>query len=201
MKYPYEYAEIISKQFEILFFVDLETTGLDAMRNEILTASLSVVDYNTLEEIDSIDLKFRPEVLQHWSKEAEAIHGISLPMALSFPEKAESTRKLLEFLSKHRKDGVQPMVCHALNFKGGYFDTNYLAQHFFRTKDDLLYFFRRVCGITESTIDYAKALGGFENYKLGTLCKHYSISLDHHDARSDRMACQALYKIFRETKV
>jgi DNA polymerase-3 subunit epsilon len=198
MQYPEEYYPIISDKFEVCFFVDLETSGLDAMRNEIITASLSVCDFKTLEQIDEIDLEFRPQNIKFWSEEAEKIHGIKLQKALSFPSKKESTKELWNFLTKYKKEGTQPMVSHSLNTRGYFFDQNFLSQHFSRNSDELYFNFRRICGISQSTINFAKAMGGFENYKLSTLAKHFGIELNHHDAKSDRKACQTLYKIFRE---
>lgn len=201
MKYPVEYAPIVEDKFEVCFFVDLETTGLDPMRNEILTVSLSVCDYKTLEQIEEIELEFKPVNLKYWSEEAEKVHGIKLQKALSFQDKRHSTNEMMRFFKRHQKEGVQPIVSHALNYMGAYFDQNFLMQHFFRTADEQLYQYRRICGISQSTIDFAKALGGFENYKLSTLCKFYNIPLNHHNSKSDREACQKLYKIFRETKI
>lgn len=195
MKYPTDYVEMIEKGFKKIFFVDLETTGLDFFRNEILTASVSVCDYETLAEIDAIELKFKPENLQFWSPEAEKVHGIKLQQALDFPENKLSSAELMSFLHLHKCDWVQPLVSHSLNFRGGYFDQFFLSAHFMKQEKE--FELRRICGISQSTIDYAKQCLKLENYKLSTLASYYKIELNHHDAKSDREACQKLYKIFR----
>jgi DNA polymerase III epsilon subunit-like protein len=199
MKYPFEYVEAIEKKFEVAFFIDLETTGLDAMRNEILTASVSVCDYKTLEQIDEIDLTFCPRDVKFWDEGAEKIHGIKLQTALAFPDAVEQSRELMRFFLKYKREGTQPLVSHALNFRGSYFDQNFLMMHFLKLKEEAMYTMRRVCGISQSTIDFAKAANlGVQNYKLSTLAEYYQIELDHHNAKSDRQACQTIYKRLRE---
>lgn len=197
MKYPEEYSETTEKNFNKIFFVDLETTGLDAMRNEILTASISVCDYHTLDQIEEIELTFKPQNLKFWSQEAEAVHGISLQKALTFQDKIHSTNELIRFFKRNSSPFPQPLVSHALNLKGYFFDQNFLLQHFMRSSQELFFEFRKMAGVSQSTINYAKAIGGFPNYKLSTLCAHFGIPLDHHNAKSDREACQKLYSIFR----
>lgn len=202
MIYPVEYVPMIENGFEVSFFVDLETTGLEPMRNEILTASLSVTDYDSQVEIDSIELKFRPTRIAWWNVESAAIHGVTLDEAMTFPSTKESTDRMYDFLLKHSRSRTQPMVCHALKF-AGFFDTAFLEGHFL--EHDLMYEYRVICGIHQSTITYAKAYNtamkaGFDDFKLDTLCRHFKIPLDHHNASSDRKACQQLYKIFKEAE-
>lgn len=201
---------MIEDGFEVAFFCDLETTGTDTIRNEILTASLSVCDYRTLEEIDSIELKFRPRFPAFWEKEAEEkAHKIPLGLALTFPDNRVSTIEMYDFLKRHMKTTTQPMICHALKF-AGYFDTAFLESHFYGYGAMFLY--RRICGIHQSTITYAKEwskesgvnpidpVTGEKSFSLDALCAHFGIPLDHHNATSDRKACQALYKLFREAE-
>lgn len=63
-----------SIQIKTLLFVDLETTGTDSLRNEILTLSIAACD--RWGELESLELKMRPEY-DSWEIEAEKVHGIS----------------------------------------------------------------------------------------------------------------------------
>ncbi len=196
MKYPKEYADLIESMFEVIFFVDLETTGLDAMRNEILTASISVCDYQTLEQIEKISLTFKPENLAFWSEEAEKIHGITPQKALLFTDKKTASREMAAFFNKYKKKGTQPLVSHSKLWMGGYFDQNFLFHHFMQY--DWEFNFRRICGISQSTIDFTRAILKLENYRLSTVANHFNIPLIHHNAESDREACEQIYRICRQ---
>jgi len=60
-----------------IVFVDLETTGLDFRRHEILEIGVIRVDAKTLEMVAQCDVRVRPEHLEHASPEALAIAGYS----------------------------------------------------------------------------------------------------------------------------
>lgn len=157
--------------------------------------SLSVCD---LEEniIDEIELKFRPQS-NFIDDEALKVNGFSRFELARFPDHKESTLKLVEFFKKH---GEGVMVCHALWF-GHYFDWSFLQIHL--EKSYMRYELYRHVRKCESTITWFKhisKLGGdhHASYSLASLCDFYSVKLSHHDARSDREACQKLYWIARK---
>ena len=58
-----------------LAFIDLETTGLDPARHEILEAAVIRVDGETLAEIDHTDVRVHPERIEDASPEALRING------------------------------------------------------------------------------------------------------------------------------
>ena len=182
---------------DIAFVVDIETTGLDTFRNEILTLSISAVRIETLEELDSAEFSFKPEYKQFWSDEAEKIHGISWEESLAFPDKLTEWKKVLAFMMNYCS-APQIMVCHAL-WMGKYFDSNFIDCQLDLL--GLLFEKRKYVKGTISTISMAKdcvkmGLISTNSFKLNVLCDIYGIGLNHHDAKSDRMACQELFKIF-----
>lgn len=197
MKYPAEYVKMIEDKFEVIFFVDLETSGFDVLRNEILTASISVCDYKSLEQIEKISLEFKPEHLKFWSEDAEKVHGITPQKAVTFQDKKQSSREMAAFFKKYKKEGTQPIVSHAKRFMGAYFDQNFLLHHFMQY--DWYFEFRRICGISQSTIDYTRTIVTLENYRLSTVAKYFNIPLNHHNVESDREACEQIYRICRNT--
>jgi DNA polymerase III epsilon subunit-like protein len=218
MRYPESYPEIMSRLFKVLIVVDVETTGFDAWRNEIITWSMSAVDYFTLERLGSIELTFQPKNLQYWGKGAEDVHGISVSQALYFEDRKISTNRAIEFIEDYCKGKPNIMVCHAFDkYKTcNLFDINMIKTQFIlEGKRDRFY---RNCRYYQSTETYFRAArsrgyyraGGGDlfsqvnegeegsDFKLKTLCKHYKIKLDkHHTAQDDREACEELYRIAR----
>lgn len=173
-----------------VFVVDIETTGLDFWRNEILTISISAVSnfVTVSEEV----FKFKPERKQYYSAESEQIHGISLKEAMGFNNSKKEWNRFLDFISSFSERPL-PIICHAMWF-GKYFDSTFIdCQLFMR---ELLFEKRKFIGKPVSTITMAKSIYNYESYSLDSLCKRYSIPLDHHNAVSDRIACQKLFEIF-----
>lgn len=228
MRYPSNYPLIMSEKIHTLIVVDIETTGLDTWRNEILTWSMSAVDYFTLERKDSIELTFRPKNLQYWDyqvptkskkprKKASEIHGISLSQALYFEDKHSASIRALEFISKHCNGDPQIMVCHAFDLyrTGNFLDVAFIMIHL--EKLGMRWELYKHIRFFESTETYFREarLRGFyrsgndlfnqvdeddegRDFKLGTLCKHYKITLNnHHTAQDDREACESLYRVAR----
>ena len=170
--------------------VDLETTGTDSLRNEII--SLSISASNRSGEIDSLELKMRPEN-DFWDKDAESVHGISRFEAERFMPQSEGASKLVAFLERFSQS---VLVCHSAFMYNSYFDVNFLNQFLNKFYGHNALYSRTL--IQTSTITWLRWLErcGVEKndaYDLAYLCKKYRIELNHHDATSDRKACQKLF--------
>ena len=111
-------------------FVDVETTGLDYIRNEIVSISSIICDQE-LNKLRKKTIKVRPENLHYWSEESEKIHGFSKDDCLNHTPKNEAIAIFEEFLFE---DKIQRMafVCHAKSMYGemDYFDYNMVKQWF-----------------------------------------------------------------------
>jgi DNA polymerase III epsilon subunit-like protein len=179
-----------------MFFVDVETTGTDYWRNEIITLSISFCD-EELNECDSALFRFRPKYKDFWEEGAEAAHGIAWDEAANFPDAEIEWKSFLSFIGYH--GNRSPLVCHAKWF-GHYFDHAFInAQLSLR---NLLFEKRKyISEKTISTISMAETLRreglvASGSLALNVLCEQFKINLNHHDAESDRLACQELFKKF-----
>ena len=173
--------------------VDIETTGTDYWRSEIIALSVGLYQ-NTGELVAEKDLYFKPVRIKFWSDEAEMVHGINKEVAMNLPDANKSWGEFFEFLDSHIEKPI-PFVCHALWF-GHYFDRAFLECQMFLTNHHWL--LRKYFSASVSTHTMAQKLKthgyyNFEKLSLDYLSNWFKIDLDHHDAKSDRIACAKLY--------
>ena len=193
---------ILEPWIDTAFVIDIETSGLDPFRNEVLTLSVSAVSIQDDRELDSELFLFKPENKAFWSAESESIHGISWEKAKLFEDKKKEWLRFIKFLSCYAHK-PQIMVCHAMWF-GKYFDSSFIDCQL--DQIGLLFEKRKYIGRPFSTMTMAKELAKknairTESFSLDSLAKIYGIELKHHDASSDREACQKLFIEFKNKGV
>jgi len=174
--------------------IDIETSGLDLWRCEVIALSIGLYS-DAGDLVNELDLNFKPVRLGYWSNESEAIHGISRMAALKFPDANESWGKFFDFLDQNLDERAD-FVCHAL-WLGHYFDSTFLFCQMFLSNNHWLLrkYFKSETISTHTMAQKLKSHGiyNFEKLNLAYLCQYFGISLDHHNARSDREACSKLY--------
>lgn len=184
---------------------DLETTGLDPMGDCWITGSFAVLDFETLEVERELDLQSRPT---NWSQEAFNVHKIREEIAMNFPERKESLKRLVEFVPK--EDFV--FLCHAKpdNFNKAtktasyyHFDFAFLKMDFVYNWDMFIFYQLFSDDRVISTYTIGKQLVndgklGLSSLKLNLICDHFGIKFSHHNARSDRIAMEQVLRRFRE---
>ncbi len=155
-----------------LIVIDLETTGLDITKDEVLQISIIDENYNTL-----INEYCKPEHITSW-KEAEAIHGITPEMVKDKLSFFHYVNKVQEFISKAEKVVV---------YNGLDFDLKILQKYGIRidyTKNyDLMLEVDKV---------YRKW------FKLVELAKYYGYKFKAHDSLEDVKATLYCYYKFRK---
>lgn len=182
--------------------VDLESTGLDPFNNSWITGSLGILDFDTLETLDELELESRPT---DWSHEAFLIHGIRRQKAMAFPPRIKALEKLIEFVPK------EPFyfLCHAKPWhKDGsfyHFDYAFLKSDFVKYLDIHTfwrYFDDKLVMSTQTiAVDLRKRkLLKIDSTKLDVLCRSFNIDLDHHNAKSDRVAMELLLGELRDVE-
>lgn len=174
------------KLLDNYLFFDVETTGKDCWKNEIIEFAGILTDTN-FKPVKTYYSRFKP-LYKAWDKEAEKVHKIKRSELENEECKHTFFKQMLSEI------GFTVMVFHAAKVYN-YFDMGFLMaemmslnlQREFSKKFDIHLFY--------STYDMAKARKlPVENNKLNTLCKYYRIELDHHKAESDAKACYELFK-------
>lgn len=162
-------------------FLDVETTGFDFLRNDIISlACIIQTDDSAIEFVGYA----RPGSNRYWSYDAEKVHGFSFDEAMSFPSQKELCNNFIEFVRPYSKLNFW---CHAL----GLFDWKFLIHYFL--KNNMEWEIKTRFQNPQSTIPLAKSKLQLPNYKLNTIASYLNIELDHHEVLSDARACHQIW--------
>jgi DNA polymerase III epsilon subunit-like protein len=174
------------------FIADIESSGFCPIRNDVISLGLIVAD-QSLNKVDEIYLKFRPDIYKGVSGEnvASHVHGFLLSEMVLFPDRRDSLIDLLMFLKKYKdKDNhPQPFLFHAL--KG--FDYFFLEWCF--RKENAEYSFYKVFDMKKiySSIELARSLN-YQGNKLSEWASRLNLKFNHHNALSDADMCLNVFK-------
>ena len=175
----YDYEEDrMNRKYEIVV-VDLETTGFDFYKDEILQVSIIDQDENVL-----LNEYCKPEKNNTWP-EAEAVNGISPDMV--------KDKKPFEFYSKKIEEIINnAKLVLIYNAK---FDFNFL-----RAKGLDLH-----CKVRDVMLEFAEVFGDFNEYfgnykwqKLITAAEYYNYNFKAHDSLEDVKATLFVHKKMEE---
>lgn len=172
------------------FICDVETTGFDFWGCDVISAGAVICDENYNKKSEFYETA-RPLSKKYWGENAEKIHGFSFDQASKFQSPKSFIDNLDKFISSWIKPHNLTFVCHA-NAK---FDYKFLFSTYFKV--GMHYSFYKAFHHERyiSTMSMAKKIHSRVN--LASLCSHYQIDLEHHNALSDTKACYELLKIFK----
>jgi DNA polymerase III epsilon subunit-like protein len=171
---------------------DLETTGVNVFDAEIVTGYFLSVNPDTFEILGQFELKCNPF---KWSYEAQEIHGITREEAATFRKFSEVYENLINWLITQR---ASEFWCHAkvkMYGKLTFFDHAVLRLRMMEMGDFPYFEIEKLKPY--STHSLASVLAsdyGFEKFSLDYLCSRLGITLKHHDAKSDTLACYEIIK-------
>ncbi len=191
-------------QNEKNIYVDLETTGLDPQRHPIIQIAAIAVDGH-MRELEIIELKVKfdereatPEALQKngynqglWERE-----GL---------EPTDAAKQFAAFLRRHAtvdmssKEGRPYLVAQLVGHNGATFDGPFLHAWYRRLGIFCPARYQTLCTLQRALwyFDEHKHETPPTNFKLGTLCEYFDVSLreeDAHDALADIRATVSLYR-------
>jgi DNA polymerase III subunit epsilon len=181
---------------KILYF-DVETTGLDPVKNDIIQlAGMIEIDGELKEEFE-FKVAPLPENIQYVSQEALDTHGYSLDAIRQFTPANIIYRQLTALFDKYiakydKSDKFYP---------AGYnvdFDLKFLREFYLKQNDK--YFgsyvnsFHQMDPLNILKFMHAMGLVNYPDYKLSTIAMAQGIGLQAHDAMSDIKATRFIIK-------
>ena len=155
----------------IFVAIDVETTGLSPITNELI--EVSAIKYDGNKRIDTFSTLIKPKVRIPYY--ITNITGITNDMVEEAPEVEEVMPELIDFV------GDLPIVAHNANFDYKFIQ-NYSNNSF--TKNKVI-----------DTVPIGRRLyHELPNHKLGTIAKHIGITEDgFHRAEFDCECCAKIY--------
>jgi DNA polymerase III alpha subunit (gram-positive type) len=186
-----------------LFFLDVETTGLDSVRNDIFQISGIVTDAK-LNVLEKIDLRFKPFSLEHVQPDALTKTRMTLEALSSLELSAqEAYAQLIECLSRHcdKFDKKDKLHFVAYNAK---FDVEFIRAFFEKNGDQFFgswFWNPPICAMQAAAWMTMRVRGALPNFKLETLCKCAELGWDEslaHDASYDISQTLELFRYLRQ---
>lgn len=180
---------------KILYF-DVETTGLNAVENGIIQlAGIVEIDGKVQEEFN-FNIKTFPD--DKIEDKALEVHGNTRDDIASFPEPLVVYHKLTAILMKYVYRYKKNKTFADKFYPAGYrvlFDIDFLNEWFVKCGDKYFGSWQNWHSIDALQKLYEMELKGLitlPNYKLDTVCKHFGIEINAHDALSDIRATREL---------
>ena len=170
---------------------DLETTGTNVFDAEIITGYFIHAD-ESFNIKTTYEIKCNPST---WSDEAEKVHGITRFEASTYKKFSEVYQELIDWIDVCKPTQMW-MHCNSKMFgKLSFFDHAVLRLSmmgmgdvpYFKISNITPLSTHSLCKITHSSYN-------FEGFSLDLVCKTLGISLKHHDAQSDALACLEIIK-------
>ena len=178
-----------------VFWFDVETTGLNPIKQDIIQlAFLIEIDGKVIE---SQNLLMQPFDYTTVDQEALEIHDRSIEEIRTYSTPNEAYLKLIAILEKYvdRYDRADKFHHAGYNSR---FDMDFLRQFFIKNGDSFFgSWFNHKAIDPLSLLHLIDGIGNIslDNYRLETVCKHFDIPLDAHDALSDINATRNLTKL------
>ena len=184
-----------------IFYFDTETTGTNPYKNGIIQISgIIEIDGEVKEEFN---FKSKPFPADEINDEALEVSHTTKEMLESYDEPAKTYRSIINLLEKYcnKFDRNDKFYIAGYNVK---FDADFLRQFFSKCGDQ--YFgswFRWELIDALPIFHFINYLGKIklENYKLSTICDHFGISLDAHDAMNDIRATREVIKKIKNIEI
>lgn len=156
---------------EIFVAIDVETTGLSPIENELI--EVSAIKYKGKERIETFSTLIKPKV--SIPSKITGITGITNEMVNNSPQVEEVMPKLIEFI------GNSPIVAHNANFDYKFIQS-YSNNSFSKNK------------VIDTVAISRKMYPNLPNHRLGTIAKEIGITEDgFHRAEFDCECCAKIY--------
>jgi len=179
-----------------IFWIDIESTGLDFRRHDIIQLSYLIeINKEIKEEGNFYVQPFNYDTIE---KAALEVNKLEISQIKTFPEPKEIYNKIKGILEKYIDRYNKNDKFSMAGYNNTNFDVPFLKQFFIKNNDRYFGAFFNYHILDVFPLLFAleyKGLIKLDNFKLITVCKHFGIELKAHDALSDIKATRELFNI------
>lgn len=178
-----------------IFHFDVETTGTDPKRNDIVQLAYMV-------EIDGADkeegsLFMQPFDFGSINSDALAVNKLTIEQLRGFDSPRDVYRKVCKMLSKYADKYDRNDKFHPAGYNVN-FDCDFFREWFIKNGD--VYYgswfnWKQIDPLKVLYFMDGMGVISLPDYKLETVCAHYGIRIDAHEALSDIKATRELIRI------
>lgn len=175
------------------FYFDVETTGKSAWKQDIVQIS-GIIEIDGVVK-ETFNLLSRPINVDEIQDEALQVIGKTKDQLMKYPHPSETKKKLQKILAKYvnKFDKSDKFIPVGYNTR---FDMDFIHSFWKKQKDMYLGSYLSWYYVDVMAIANIKNFNGeisLQNHKLATLCDHFGIKIDAHDAMSDIIATRELF--------
>jgi DNA polymerase-3 subunit epsilon len=184
-----------------LFWNDLETTGTDPHLNSIIQIACMIEENGEI--VDSFESKMSPIPGRQIDPKALQINGLTVEEIMEYPNPREVYPELRKFCAKHGTKGDKLNRFIPAGYNNG-FDLDFLLD-WHTTMDSKYAFwdylqFQPIDPYPVLVSMWRCGIISTKDLKLGTVCEHFGIQIDAHEAMSDiKAAREVAYRVLRDT--
>ena len=175
-----------------IFNFDVETTGTDPKKHDIVQLAYVITIDGHVE--DKGNMLMQPFDYQSINPEALEVNKLTVEKLKLFPKPGEVYLNLCKMLSKYIDKYDRSDKFHPAGYNVG-FDCDFLKEWFLKNND--VYYgswfnWKKIDPL--HVLYFMDGLGiiSLPDYKLETVCEHYGIPIEAHDALSDIEATMRL---------
>lgn len=181
----------------MVMYFDVETTGLDPVKNGII--EFAAIFEEGGKEVERFHIKINPSTYDKpvgIDEVALKVNKTSLSDLARYPHSKDGFQKLLSALN--RISGTSKMI--PVGYNSGNFDIPFLKAWFEDNGEDYGNWFHYKDIDVFALVKVLKYFKKFQTKddKLETVCKHFGIEIDAHNAMSDIEATRELFKVLED---
>lgn len=176
-------------------YFDTETTGLNPVENDIIQIA-GIIEIEGV-YVEDFEFKIRPFNVENIDEKSLEIHKLSKEEIINYPSGISIYAALLRIFGKYvdKYNKNDKFIPCGYNVK---FDIEFLNNFWLKCNDK--YFGSWMTWHPMDALSIVQFLGGagilqLPDYKLETVCNHFEIPIQAHDAMSDIKATRELIKI------
>ena len=181
-----------------IFWFDVETSGLDPKKHDILTLS-AIVDIDG-KVVDQLHLEMQPFSYENMEKSALEINGLDEASIRTFMTPQEGFKQLQAFLARHcnkfdKNDKYIPAGHNVV------FDLNFLGEFYAKNGDKYLYSwldYHKLCTASLVLALHGCGLLNITSFKLAELAKRFGLEIEAHTSKSDIDVTRQIFYLIKE---